>query len=53
MTILYLLGIIIVVAALSGVWRARGRGAGAMQAALLLLVVAVVAVLAAWYVIRV
>jgi hypothetical protein len=53
MAILPLLGFIIVVAALVGVWRARGRGAPAMQAALMLLIVALVAVLAAWYLIRV
>ena len=53
MAILPLLGFIIVVAALAGVWRARGRGAPAMQASLMMLLVAIIAVLAAWYVIRV
>ena len=53
MAIVRLIGFIIIVAALAGVWRARGRGAPAMQAALMLLAVALVAVLAALYVIRV
>jgi hypothetical protein len=52
MTILLLLALIVVVAALAGVWRARGRGASTVQSSIMLLVVAIVAVIAAWLVIR-
>jgi len=49
MPLLPLLAFIIVVAALTGVWRARGRGASAMQSAIMLLVVALAAALAMWF----
>ena len=52
MAMLPLLAFIILIAALAGVWRARGRGPAAMQSAIMLLVFAVVAVVAAWLVIR-
>jgi hypothetical protein len=52
MTILLLLALMVIVAALAGVWRARDRGASAMQSSIMLLVVAIVAVIAAWLVIR-
>jgi hypothetical protein len=53
MAILHLLAFIVVLAALVAVWRARSRGAGAMRASLLLLVFALAAVAALWYVVRV
>jgi len=52
MTLLPLLAFIIVVAALAGVWRARGRGAGAMQSAITLLIVALAAALAMWFLLQ-
>ena len=52
MLLLRLLAFIIVIGALAGVWRARGRGASAMQSSIMLLVFAIVAVVAAWFVIQ-
>lgn len=52
MALLPLLAFIIVIAALAGVWRARGRGAGAMQSAIMLLVVALVVALAIWFLLQ-
>lgn len=52
MPILPLLAFIIVVAALAGVWRARGRGARAMQSAIMLLVVAIAVAVAIWFILQ-
>jgi hypothetical protein len=49
MPILPLVAFIIVVAALAGVWRARGRGANAMQSSIMLLIVALAAAVAIWF----
>lgn len=49
MAILPLVAFMIVLAALAGVWRARGRGANAVQSSLMLLIVALVAAAAIWF----
>jgi hypothetical protein len=47
-----LLAFVVVVGALAGVWRARGRGGGTLQSSLMLLLLAVVAVMLVWFVLQ-
>ena len=50
MPIIILLGFVVIIAALAGVWRARARGPAAVRQSLIVLVVALVAIGLAWYV---
>jgi hypothetical protein len=47
-----LLALIIVIGAVAGVWRARGRGANTVQSSVMLLLLAVVAVVLVWFVLQ-
>jgi len=53
MAVLVWLGVLVLVAALMGVWRARAHGPRARRRALLILVVALVAVGIAWRIVHV
>ena len=44
------LAFIIVIAAAAGVWRARDRGTATVQSSMMLLLLAVIAVVAVWFV---
>jgi hypothetical protein len=47
-----LLAFVVVIGALAGVWRARGRGASTLQSSLMLLLLAVAAVVLVWFVLQ-
>jgi hypothetical protein len=50
--IIGLLAFIIVIGAVAGVWRARGRGANTVQSSVMLLLLAVIAVVLVWFVLQ-
>jgi uncharacterized membrane protein YfcA len=52
MAVIVWLGVIVLLGALAGVWRARTRGPRAIRQSLLIFVVALVAIGLAWYVKR-
>jgi magnesium-transporting ATPase (P-type) len=52
MTVLALLAFLILIGALTGVWRARDRGPRETRMSLLVLIVAIVPIGLAWFVVR-
>ena len=52
MFVIVLLGIVIVIGALAGVWRARERGPQAVRQSLMVFGAAVLAIGLAWYVLQ-
>ncbi len=47
-----LLAFVIVIGALAGVWRARGRGASTLQSSIMLLLLVVVAAVLVWFILQ-
>jgi hypothetical protein len=52
MPVIVWLGVIVLIGALVGVWRARSRGPSGIRQSLLVFVVALMAIALAWYVVR-
>jgi hypothetical protein len=47
-----LLAFVVIIGAVAGVWRARGRGAGTVQSSVMLLLLAVAAMVLVWFVLQ-